>query len=103
VDGFQTAVVWQVAHSLGMPAATWPGNCELVYTGKWQLLHAVGVPLKPTVWHLEHKTEVCDPVNGKAVVAWLKLFSSQLFCVWHMAQSVGYPWALWFGAASYLA
>jgi hypothetical protein len=79
-DGFHAVLVWQVAQSLGIPAATWLGTCAAVKFFWWQLLQTVEVPASWLVWHNAHSTVVCAPVNGKLVVEWLKLFSSQLFC-----------------------
>ena len=89
LDGFHAVVVWQFSQSFVIPALRWLGTCAALKFVRWQLLQAVGVPVKPLVWQLEHSTVLCAPVSGKCVFEWSKVLVSQLFVLWHIEQSVG--------------
>jgi hypothetical protein len=65
---------------------------------RWQETQAVLAEVSaPPVWHDEQASAACAPVNGKPVLAWLKVAPSQFVVLWHDAHSVGNPTEAWFG------
>ena len=101
VPGFQAVVLWQVSQRTGIPAAEWLGVVADANFEAWQELQSEGIGVNPFLWQVAQTTEVCAPVSGNPVLAWLKDAFSQLSELWHIAQSVGYDWFLWSFALSY--
>jgi hypothetical protein len=84
-----------------MPAAVWLGEAADENFAAWQELQSEGIGLNPVLWQVAQATGVWAPVSGNPVLAWLKAAFSQLSELWHILQSVGYAWLLWFLALSY--
>jgi hypothetical protein len=94
VDDVQLVVEWQRVQSVGKPPATCAGEVVPLKSDWWQPMQVVGrdpLYVVALVWHCTHCMVAWKPVNGNAVVLWLKVDDVQLVVEWQMVQSVGNP------------